>query len=220
MAAGEKRQRTLLDEVDALTQDRKHRHIVGREPVTVRLPPLLDALRTAARGAVGGGSSNASLPSERNMLDFAALYLYVQIDEQVTGWLRALGKPVERQDLGTNLRRWYTALQAQRLEPARERFYIDLLGRWAAEIRAKLEPPRERELPDACPLCGAAVWTGHDGLEYRHPLVIRYRPEGPTTIERARGVCRACRAVWPVRQLAWELEQARLAGQAVVEEDG
>jgi hypothetical protein len=77
---------------------------------------------------------------------------------------------------------------------------------WAGYIRAKLDPERERELPDVCPACGAGEWW-RDGVRFLHPLVVRYRL-GTELVGDARGLCRACEKSWGARELAFALENA------------
>lgn len=209
----------LLAAVDELTLPKRMREeqdvlhgpsgrVIGTARVTVVHAPLLSQLEAAITGAVGSGSSTANLAFERNPIDTAALYKFMQIEQQIRGWLVAYKLRPSKHDAAANLRAWYAATRGKNLDAGKERFYTDLLWGWVREIRAHLDPPKEWELPDqACPLCGAVEWTNTDGTTLKHPLVVRYKPVGPDTIQRARGVCRACQAVWPVRQLSWEIEQ-------------
>jgi hypothetical protein len=205
---------TLLDAVDDLTLVRHRRerqdiltdgHVTGQQTVHITLPPLLTQLAEAIRANMGGTSNGASLSFERNLLDADALMKLVQIDSQIRDWCRGQ-KLVPGKDPAQNLRAWYVAqMQHQHSEDV-DTAHIKILGKWTNTIRAKLDPHRERELPDECPTCGAGTWW-RDGHEYFHPLVIRYKPStGPDMVQQARGMCRACETVWGVRELAYELE--------------
>jgi hypothetical protein len=203
----------LLDAVDRLTLPERTReaqdfiydgHIIGTQTTIVTHAPLLTRLGDAVAGSIGAGSSKGSLDFERNVLDADALYILVKIEETIRQWCNAAGVRWGR-DPAAALRAWYAATLTRNWEPAVEKFYLDTLTRWERTIHAKLDPPRERELPDRCPICGSDTFW-RDGAEYRHPLVVRYRPLGADLIQHARAVCRACATVWRVRELAYTLE--------------
>lgn len=207
----------LLDAVDALSRPQKHKVVqdgpvgsglAGQKVVKVELPPLLLQLDEAIRGTIGIGGS-ASLKSQRNMLDADALYRFMQISSQIKDWARQVHATVTP-DACETLRAWYLKYEDRTVNGAGERFRVKMLRSWASQIEAKLDPPRVRELPDACPLCGATEWWNPQDpkLPYRHPVVILYKPHHPGWFEDAQGMCRFCGEVWKVRQLAWDIEQA------------
>jgi hypothetical protein len=208
---------TLLDAVDALTLTIRRKVIqdgppgsglAGQNTVTIELPSLLDQLDDAIRGTIGIGGSG-SLASERNMLDADALYRLVLITTLINDWARAAKAEVTKADAGKTLRAWYVKYTQTQHEPAVDRFHIRKLVGWAEQITQKLDPANVWDLPDPCPVCGNGTWWNPaDKTEYLRPLVIEYRPNGPDTIQKARGLCRACAQVWSVRELAYEIEQA------------
>lgn len=179
----------------------------GTKVVTIELPSLLEQLDGAIRGTMGGGGG--SLPSERNLLDSDALFRMIKISSMIEDWARASGAVVVKRDAGKTLTNWYIRYTQKLSSMESERFYIGKLNSWAHQIEAKLDPPRIKDLPDACPVCGAKTWwLASTKAEYPRPLVIEYKPTGPNMLQEARALCRSCEKVWGVRELAYELEQA------------
>jgi hypothetical protein len=219
---------TLLDVVDDLTLP-KHNPVTQdvmievtdteTQAVTVRasgrtrkgfvtLPPLLTQLQDAIRSSIGGTASGASLAHERSVLDADALQKAMIIASTIGDWCRLVDAHHDRADMCASLRGWYTKRLATNPTQAEDDFYQGQLRGWVSFVWAKLDPVRERELPDACPTCGAAEWW-RDGERYHHPLVIKYRPNDADMIERGRALCRACEQVWGIRELAYALEQGQ-----------
>jgi hypothetical protein len=182
--------------------------------VTVILPPLLRQLEDAITGTLGIGGSG-SLPSERNLLDADALQRFMTISATVRDWARMVKAKVTPDNVGLTLRAWYVAYRATPREEASERFYTNQMTGWAEQIRVKLNPVRVREVPGECPTCGATSWWSKATREeYPFPLVTEYDPEaGATLVESARSSCRACGAVFGVRELAYLLETAVNVGE-------
>lgn len=212
--SAKKPENLLLDAVDALTNPVWSKVIQedmlrpsGTKTIRIELPSLLEQLDEAIRGTMGGGGG--SLPSERNLLDSDALFRLIKISSMIGDWARAAGAVVVKDDAGTTLRNWYVSYSVKLSSMESERFYIGKLNAWAHQIEAKLDPPRVKDLPDACPVCGAVTWwLASTKAEYPRPLVIEYKPTGPNLIQEARALCRSCETVWGVRELAYELEQA------------
>lgn len=201
----------LLEAVDALTKPDKSKVMQQNKAgisclSPVELPSLLEQLEEAIRSDLGSTARGASLAHERSILDADALFRFMVITSQIKEWCRIVGITPDR-SAGENLRAWYVATLSRQLDDAGAEFYVSKMRQWANLIRAKLDPARERELPDACPTCGAREWW-RDGEKYFHPLVIRYRPTGPDMVQQARAMCRACEQVWRVRELAYALEHA------------
>lgn len=205
----------LLDVIDELTlvQNSRERQevlkdgkVAGFQTVTVTQPPLLEQLDEAIRSSMGGSTAGASLPHEASPLDTDALFKFIKIESQIRDWCRNFRVPVAKEPVD-NLRAWHAATLAKGLEPAVETFYVKALRGWVGLIRSKLDPWREKDLPDACPICGATSWW-LDGSEYYRPLIIRYKPDEDQMVSKARASCRACETVWNVRELAYAIEQA------------
>lgn len=206
----------LLDAVDDLTKPTRKKIIQdgpigsgldGQNVATVVTPALLDQLDSAIRSSIGGAStSGASLAFEGAVLNTGALFTAMKISSQIQDWCRMVGvKPVKNST--TDLRSWYAATLATTTDTKVDTYRVKVLRGWAGKIRGLLDPPRERDLPDSCPVCGATEWWDpKTGTKYLRPLVIHYRPNGPDMLQQARALCRACEQVWNVRELAWELE--------------
>lgn len=182
----------------------------GQKTVQVVLPSLLTQLDDSIRSSLGSGSAGGKLAFEGAILNTAALFTAMKISSQIRDWC-VIVRVVPVKDSAKDLRAWYVARMGKAQDDSLERAQVKQLHSWAAQIRALLDPPRERDLEDPCPTCEARTWW-RDGAEYFRPLVIQYRPIGANTIEEAKGTCRACGQVWGVRQLAFELEQ-RHAGE-------
>jgi len=221
---------TVLDAVDELTLPQKHRvtsgivrngQLVGQHEITATEQPLLTKLVEAIRGTIGAdGPSKATLDSERSPLDADALFRFVLIDNQIRDWCRGL-KLTPGPDPVQNLRSWYVESMKYPQSEAADTFHIRKMTDWAGAIRSKIDPGREWELPDRCPVCDADTWW-RDGEQFYRPLIIKYRPDGADTIEKARGLCRACAKVWKVRELAYAIEvrEGRHAATSTLTMDG
>jgi hypothetical protein len=182
--------------------------LAGTRTVSVVLPSRLAQLEEAIRGTIGKGGSGA-LPSQRNMLDADALFRFSKISSTIKDWAHMAGAKITQNDAAATLRAWYVAYTAKPVTMESERFYIREMTSWANQIDAKLNPPRVWETPGACPVCGAETWwskSTHE--EYKFPLVVEYFESGPNLIQEARAMCRACEAVFGVRELAYLLETA------------
>lgn len=208
---------SLLDAVDALTIPQRAKVIqdgpigtglAGQKVVTVEQEPLLKQLDDSIHSSIGAGSAAGnSLAFEGAILNTAALFTAMKISTQVRDWCEAL-KVRPSKDSAADLRRWYVARMKKQQDDASEKAQIRQLHSWAGQIRSLLDPPRERDLPYPCPLCGATEWwDAKTGTKFLRPLVVRYRATGADMIQQAKGLCRACEAVWNVRELAYLLEQ-------------
>lgn len=207
---------SAVDELTLVVNTRERQEIledgkvIGFQNVTVSLPPLLQQMDDAIRSSMGGNTSGASLAHEASPLDTDALFKLIKIESQIRDWCRNFRVTPSKRPVD-DLRAWYVATLAKGLDDAAEDFYVNTLGGWAGTIRAKLDPWREKDLPSPCPLCGSKSWW-QDGAEYYRPLVIRYHPDDPEMVKNARGFCRSCEAIWPVRALAYELEHPEISG--------
>lgn len=213
---------TLLDLVDALTLPQHTRErqeilkdgeVVGNQTVTITHEALLVRLDNAIRSSMGGTTSGASLAHTRSLADDDALYKFILIEKQIKEWCQRYGAkhgngPAE------DLRSWYAKTLETGIDEHHETYYVKTIGGWVGLINSKLDPWREMDLPDACPLCLAKAWW-QDGEMYLRPLIIKYRPESSDLVGEARALCRACETVWPARALAYDLEnpdQVHLTG--------
>ena len=202
----------LLEAVDALTKEQHHKVIQqldaappwkdGTQKVTrITQPSLLGQLDEAISSSMGGSTPGARLASESSVLNVTALYEAIKIAELVKDWCKLAGITPTK-DTADNLRKWYVTTLSDGDEHA---WHLDYLRRWAGTIINLLDPPRQKDLPDECPVCGANEWWDKtNGQRYGRPLVIRYRDDAP---DKAKAMCRACEQVWNARELAYALEQ-------------
>lgn len=189
----------LLDAVDALTRPVKRIVDQGTSKGTVTDVPLIVWLERSIRATIGIGGSG-SLPNERNMLDAEALYQFSKISSIIKDWARSAGVEYERETSTSELlRKWFVKFYVSDPSDKSVSHHVKMLSKWAWQIEAKMDPPKIRQLPDPCPLCGADAWW-KGGVEYTRPLVVHYR-EGPEMIEQAKGMCQACATVWGVTEL-------------------
>ena len=197
----------LLTAVEKLTKPIRSKVMQGEAVSHVELPPLLVQLDSSIRSSMGGTAAGASLAFEGAPLNTAALFKAMKISSQVIDWCHAMKiKPVR--NTRADLLAWYAAFTQTPPDPTVERYRTKVLHGWARSIEEMLNPPRERELPDACPTCEATEWWDmKTGAKYARPLVVRYRPGDDDLIGDAKGFCRACETVWGARQLSFELEE-------------
>ena len=202
------RDNPLLLAVEHLTKTQRSKVIQGETVHTVELPPLLVQLDEAIRSSMGGAStSGASLAFEGAPLNTSALFEAMKISTQIKDWCR-LVKVTPVKDSRQDLTAWYMAASRNTVDLDHERHYVKTLTGWANKITSILNPPRERDLPEPCPICGADAWYDpKDGKRYLRPLIIRYRPTDDDMLNTAKATCRACAEVWNVRELAYAIEQ-------------
>ncbi|ANP74522.1 DUF7341 domain-containing protein [Cryobacterium arcticum] len=205
---------TLLESVDLLTKPRVSKVVQSNEAgITctspVELPPLLDALDEAIRSNMGGTTSGGSDPATRSLVDAGALMKLMQISSTVMSWCRSVDAVIDKQSMTVTLRRWYVKFNECQHEDGMVNWYANQIVKWEGQILALLDPPKEKDLPQHCPSCGAGEWWDPKTKErYYRPLVIKYRPDSPSMTDDATGVCRACGETWKARELQYELELA------------
>lgn len=159
------------------------------------LPSLLDQLEQAVTSTMGGQGNSASLKNTRQVIDSEALHLFLRIKSQITDWCRMVGIRAGK-DAAENLMLWSDAIEVED-----GTFYARMMRDWAKLIRAKLDPPKRREILHPCVVCNATVWVDEDGDTRPHPLEVSYRPgEGEIRV-----LCRACKNVWEGADAAKEL---------------
>ena len=204
----------LLAAVDSLTKPRHSKTVQSNEAgITcvspVELPPLLDDLNAAIYASMGGNTSGASDPATRAPVNILALQTLMRISEQVAGWARMAGVVVDKENTTSTLRRWYVKFSERQISGEVESMYVSQMKAWESQIINALDPPREKDLPGACPSCSAVEWwQAATGERFSRPLVIRYRPDDEDMIGNATGTCRACTKVWSARELQYEIEEA------------
>lgn len=197
----------LLEAVEDLTNPQVSKIIQEGNLVEIRLPSLLAQLDAAIHSSMGGNSAGASLAFEGAPLNTAALFQAMKISSQVRDWCHA-AKLVPVKNTAADLSAWFNLFSRSNPELEVERYRVKVLRGWAASIRGMLNPPREKDLPDDCPACGADGWyDARDGHKYPRPLIIRYRPQEDNMVDEAKGMCRACEQVWGVRELAYAIEE-------------
>ncbi|RZU64919.1 hypothetical protein EV379_1230 [Microterricola gilva] len=192
----------LLEAVEALTKPTRTKVIQDDGTVAIVVQDaLLVQLETAIRSSMGGSTGGASLPSEGSPLDVGALFESLKITAAIGDWCRLVGVKPSRKSV-PDLIDWHTAYIGRPSEA--DDFYISQLNGWVRMITAMFDRPREKDLPDPCPVCDAKSWW-RDGAEYYRPLVVKYRPDDP--VGSATALCRSCETVWNARELAFAIEQ-------------
>jgi hypothetical protein len=198
----------LLDAVDALTKPGVLHHTIqdSRFTCVVFDTPLLDRLENEIRFSLSREGSK-SLPNQRVPINSGALHLFMRISSQITDWAHDAKATVHKGDPGRTLRAWYVAWTQTEREAGSIAGRVRLLTGWEVSIRREIEPPRQKDLPDPCPTCGASEWW-RDGERYPRPLVVE-SPRNPEVnlIDESTAHCRACDKRWGARELAYELEQ-------------
>lgn len=198
----------LLDAVDALTKPVVLHQMIADSRFTcvVYDTPLLDRLQSEIRFSLSREGSK-SLPNQRVPINSGALMLFMRISSQITDWAHGAKSVVYKGDPNRTLRAWYVTWVQVRREPDAVTARTRILTGWAASIRREIEPPRQKDLPDPCPTCGATEWW-RDGERYPRPLVVE-SPRNPDVnlIDESTAMCRACAKVWTARDLATELDQ-------------
>lgn len=214
----------LLEAMEALTKPRHSKAVQTNEAgITctspIELPSLLEQLDESIRSNMGGSTHGGSDPATRSLADAGALMKMMQISSQVMDWARIVGSVIDKQSTPVTLTRWYVRYNEYPHSGEMSASYTRQLHKWAAQIEATLDPPREKDLDSPCPSCGATEWWDPATKErYHRPLVIRYRPDSDSMVNDARGICRACATTWGVRELQFEIEEAehqRAAGREV-----
>jgi hypothetical protein len=157
-------------------KDREHSHTVH-----VDHDPLLHQLEAAIASTMTGGGGRAQ-KFAMNVLDSDALHRFTLIESQIRDWCRLAGVEATRH-AADNLRAWYVTRLAMQEDEARDSAAVKMLRGWAVTIESKLDPPRSREILDPCPQCGSDTWVDGEGVTYRHPVSITYRPGEPTDEE-------------------------------------
>jgi hypothetical protein len=223
---------SFADLVDQLTQD--HLVIVHTDHgiKTALESPLLLQLREAVFGGMehgGGGGSFGSRPP----IDAAAADLLQAITVQASEALAQVSRrPTPYGHAEDYVRQWATAARedvlyevtsrepvdnAQPGQPAvfyarHEHTALELVERWAAQIRAYLHPTMS-EVPIAapCPACGTELIDKRDAgevVQSRALVFIRDKQTETTTGAR----CRVCDATWDSSQFRM-LAEAIAAGE-------
>lgn len=198
----------LLDAIDALTKPVTLHQSIPDSKFTCLVvdAALLDRLEIEIRFSLSREGAK-SLPNQRVPINSGALMLFTRISAQITDWAHDVKATIHKGSPARTLRSWYVAWNQGVRTDADRAARAKILHGWAGQIRRELEPPRTKDLPDACPACGATEWW-RDGERYPRPLVVE-SPRNPekSLIDESRAFCRACEKVWGARELAYELEQ-------------
>jgi hypothetical protein len=207
----------LLEAVEALTRPTSDVHIQTADSGEfVKLHkaehlPLLHQLRDAVTPSTNTAAGSVSLKSTRNLVDSDALYRYALITSAIGDWCRiAKVEPTHgpHKDAVVDLQRWYVGYTQY---PHDDTWHLSELRKWAATIRALIEPKKQFYLETPCPICDKRSWVDHDGNEMLFPLLVQYcLPKGDESLKPT-ALCRACNAVWQgfdsIEELSDELNE-------------
>lgn len=183
----------LMEAVDDLTLPRPVRVETDDGHTWATEDALLVQLADAVSSSLKSGSGSGGAPWQRSILNSDALYRAGIITSTIGDWCRMDGAPVTR-DSVTDLRAWHVAHTAH--HDHADEFYITQMRKWAAEIRATLDPPKMVEITAPCPVCGQGEFMNEAGDRIRNPLALVYRPDSDQMAFRAKVMCRACETVW------------------------
>jgi len=183
----------LLDLINELTQPIRVDVWQGMTKHVRTDPPLLDQLKAAVSGDLGGGSGASKPARERTPLDITAFTMLEQIDGQVRSWMKEAGEPWAG-ELRPLLRTWYVVFtRYDRGEDTSRRHFL-ILARWVAGIRDLIDPPTRYEVTSPCPNCGQ-VWVtrgnGQDAESVR-ALWVSWR----SLPEDSDATCQGCGKTW------------------------
>jgi len=184
----------MLDAIDELTKP-VTLHVeqeteTGVGPVRTIHPPLLTQLENAISSSTGG-RANGGNPSTRSVLNSDALYRFMLITTTIRSWCLTI-QVRPGKDAGANLRAWYVARLAR---PAQhDEFYVREMHRWAAEIRAQLDPLGRFEITDPCVECGSPTYVDAEGVTRNRPVLVTYMVGDVEATTKAE--CRSCGYEW------------------------
>lgn len=151
--------------------------------------PLLQQLRESISSSTGRTHRMAVPLAERSPLNIAAFDLYEDLDGRIAVLAGdAQGRPEDR------LRAWHLAFEASRhlgeVTEVEWLTMVALVGDWVRRIDAMFDPPLQREILAACPMCSVRHILSTQGLQ-QSALYAEYR-RGYALVAR----CRACNERW------------------------
>lgn len=176
----------------------------GRRTVTLQHEPLILLLQNSATST--GASYGGSAPQSRNIVDTDTLTKLADLRGDITrSWHRlspgvAPLLPLHRAELVDALTGWHRLFAAHLTaelvdDTTLERETRTYTG-WAHTIRAKFDPPRQKEATVPCPECGQR-WTTPGDLEDRTAALMFILTGSPDTL---RATCRVCGTSWTGRE--------------------
>lgn len=205
----------LLDLVDQLTKPHRATFWQGTA-VRHRLDDsLLEQLRCAVVGDLGGGRGASKPARERTPMDVLAFSLLEEVDGRVRSWLIDMGQP-HAGGVGHLLRAWYVVfVRSERDETTIGRHHAVLAG-WVKRIRDIIDPPDRIELTDPCPRCGQMwVTRGHgEDAESVRALWATYREPQDESDASCQGCGHSWRGITGMRRLRIELDEKQSASLA------
>jgi len=154
----------LLDLIDQLTQPEYVPITRKGQRVTRKDEALLEQLRRAVIGDVGGGRGGSRAARERTPMDVTAFTLLEQIDGRVRSWVHDLNGD-EKGELVSVLRRWYNLWTRYPRIEADTRRHSAVVAGWVTQISDIIDPPTKLEITSRCPECQQRWITRGSGNE-------------------------------------------------------
>lgn len=184
---------TLLDIVNELSEPIRVEFWIGTHKHTRTDPALLEQLRIAVAGDIGGRGGASKPARERTPIDVGALTLLEEIDGRVRAWLVESGVE-HRGDLKVALRRWYGVWTRYPRELSDESRVFAILQGWVGRIRDLVDPPTRQELTARCPECGQMWATRGNGADMESVRALWAVWRVPAEDSEAK--CEACGKSW------------------------
>lgn len=171
------------------------------------MPPLLELLQESIGSSNGGTNRGIGLANTRSILDFSALALMGQIQEEMAQIWRNDTHGQRPKNLTTTITRWHKKVQLlgpnQNVETLKHNTHI--ITNWVKAIELKFDPPVIIEVIAPCPNCQAETHTNQEKEINRSLRIIWRRSFG-----NSRGECQECGKTWigetELRQLRWEID--------------
>lgn len=160
-----------------------------RESIVGIRAGLLDELQTET--AIGMQRGSGSAFGSRMLVAAGPLDLSKRISGDLTGDLVRLSARMRFGSLSDICRQWAEAFRASHPTAGEVSEWVATLASWIEDINALLQPPKEREITDPCPICGGAKVVTEDAV--MPAVVLRYLRSRP--IESAELVCHWCGVV-------------------------
>jgi hypothetical protein len=174
-----------------------------------RDPSLLEQLRRAVTGDIGGGSGASKSARERTPMDVSAFGLLEEIDGRVRSWMQEAGEPYAG-DLPTLLRAWYVSFTRYPKDEDTSRHHFGILASWRQRIIDIVDSPDPVEITSPCPNCGQ-LWVtrghGHD-VESVRALWAIWRTKPEDSEARCQGCGKVWRGVSQMRSLRIAIDEA------------
>lgn len=177
-------------------------------PAILVLPPLLEQLSDAIGSTNNSNARGAGLANTRAVLDFSALALLGQIEEDMRLiWASTIHTRPRPSGLFKTIRHWQKMVHALGPNQNLDRLEDDIktMTSWVKAIDLKFDPPVTLTISQACPNCHKTHHLNNEG-EQSPALRIVWKKSFSNSL----GECQECGKTWAgetqLRQMRWELD--------------